>query len=155
MINIKEKFMKKILFAMLALGMSFVSCKSSSGSANGNNGMEQTVRKPMGAWKAMEWTSSDKIEKQGGVIVVEVPAIKNNVELNCTNYDRFWISTVDSKGIDNAKKESYKGDFYEIKCEGNSLSVSFDANNAAERSFNVMIQSGDVFSRIQFVQKGE
>lgn len=145
--------MKKIFFALLALSMTFVSCKSSGSSVKEDNSMENVARKPMGAWKAMEWTSSDKIEKDGATTVVDVPGVKNNVELNCTNYNRFWISTIDGKTI--SQKESFKGEFFEVKCEGNSLLVSFDANTAAERSFDIMIQSGDVFSKIKFVQKAE
>ena len=146
--------MKKIFFALMALSMCFVSCKSSDGSVKKDSAM-QIERKPVGVWKAMEWTSSDKIEKDKSVIKVEVPAVKNTVELNCTNYNRFWISTVNGKGIEKTAIESYKGEFFEIKCEGNRLLVSFDANTAAERAIDLTIQSGDIFSHLQFNQKAE
>ena len=146
--------MKKMFFALLALSMCFVSCKSSGGSVKEDNAM-QIERKPMGMWKAMEWTSSDRLEKDNSVVKVEVPAAKNTVELNCTNYNRFWISSVNGKGMAKSDFESYKGEYFDVKCEGNKLLVSFDENTVSERVLDLTIQAGDVFSRIQFNQKAE
>ena len=147
--------MKKLIFAMFALGLVMVSCKSSSGTVKGKDKMENVNRRPMGVWKAMEWSSSDKIETGNGVVKVEVPAAKNMVELDCTNYNRFWLSSVNGKGVATAQKESYKGEFFEISCIGNKLMVSFDANSSAERSVVIDIQSGDIFSKITLTQKAE
>ena len=135
--------------------MVMVSCKSSSGSVKEKDAMENVGRTPMGVWKAMEWTSSDKIEKQNNIVLVEVPAAKNTVELSCTNYNRFWISSVDGKGIAETQREVMKGEFFNISCMGNQLLVSFEGNTSAERSVDVTIQAGDIFSKIKFVQKAE
>ena len=147
--------MKKIMFALLALGMTLVSCKSSNGSAKGDNSMEQVARKPMGMWKAMEWTSSSKMEKKDAVYVVNVPADKNNVELNCSNYNSFWLSSVNERGITADNKDAFDGEFFNVKCLGNKLLVAFDTKASTERSFYVTVQAGDVFSRIKFVQKAK
>lgn len=147
--------MKKIFFVMLAFSMVMASCKSSGGSVKGDNAMENVGRRPMGMWKAMEWTSNDRIEKDKNIVVVDVPAAKNTVELNCTNYNRFWLSSINGKGIAETQRETMSGEFFSIKCLGNQLLVSFEGNAAAERTLDVTIQSGDVFSKIKFVQKAE
>lgn len=153
--NIKINFMKKIFFALLALSMCFVSCKSSGGSVNKEDNAMQIERKPIGVWKAMEWTSSDRIEKENSVVKVNVPAAKNTVELNCKTYSNFWISSVNGESVANSDNKSFKGEFFEIKCEGNKLLVSFDANTIADRTLDLTIQGGDIFSKLNFNQKAE
>ena len=151
--NIKTDNMKKLFFALLACSLVFVSCKSSGGSVKDGNDMENVGRRPMGVWKAMEWTSNDKIEVDKSVVKVEVPAAKNTVELTCNNYNRFWISSVSKKGVAENEKFAYKGEYYSVRCDGNKLYVTFEANTAAERTVDIQIQAGDIFSRLQSNQK--
>ncbi len=145
--------MNKLFFALLGMSMVFVSCKSSDGGVKENNGMVQVQNKPLGMWKSMEWKSSDNLKKEGIYYIAEVPADKKTISVSCTNYNRFWISSVNGNGV--TDKNVFNGDYYTVKCEGNVLTVSFDANNSEERTFNITIQSGDVFSRLKFVQKGK
>ena len=147
--------MKKILLMMFAVMLTLCSCSKEDKDSTSVGDCDTMVVSIENA----VFDSSSKEDK-----VINVPCEGNSFTLKVTNYEDWWIysinvkeaPTVNYKGIEVKDSRNVTSDWGGVKIVSNQAQCNISANASAQpRTIKLEMTAGDVFETIYIVQAGK
>lgn len=147
--------MKKVLLMMFAVMMTLCSCSKEDKDSTSVGDWEEMV---VSVENAKFDTSSADCK------IVNIPSDENDFTLKVTNYDDWWIQSVNIKETStNIYKAVKVKDRHDVTCDWGSVNVVsnqarcyISANTSVEsRTIKLEMTAGDVFETIYIVQAGK
>ena len=112
-----------------------------------------------GKWPKMKWKNTCDLAKDDGAYLI--PEEGGTFTFECKNYPSFWLGVVIVDGIyhdpcdETGDNHSFKGEWYDVKCEGNKLIIKAEPlpSTLESRNFEVGVTAGDIFDGFKFSQQ--
>lgn len=129
--------MKHILFVIAAAAALLCSCSLKDGD-----------------WEKMKWSSDiGKFDRND----IAVPAGGATCTFTCTNYHKFWISSVseDGRHLEESNDDPLNSDggWFSVHIGGDTMTVAISPNDTPhDRTLKVEVTAGDIFSTFTFNQ---
>lgn len=116
---------------------------------------------PMGEWDLMKWNYEGSALKTKPKKVFNVPKEGHTYQFKCTNYNRFWLSSIEEKANNEVKRHDQNDDIHNIngdwsnaKADEKVLTITIAPNMSdAKRYTEVAVTAGDVFDYFYFEQE--
>lgn len=138
--------MKKILYFTLVAVLAMTGCK--------NNKDEPLP----GDWPPMAWRNVDLLVSEGESYIINENG--GSFTFECTNYPSMWLSALilidgEYQMITDEERKSFKGEWFEIKLQGNKLFIIVDPlpSSTLPRSFGFFVTVGDTGAGFTFRQQ--
>lgn len=113
------------------------------------------------SWESMKWKSEvfGYLTKDGKKYI-HVPKYGDRCIFTCTNYNRFWVSSVaiteDGSTVIHYEnpddRRIFKDKTIYVEIESNKMKVYFPPSCAKDRMFEVVVTAGDIFHTFRFMQ---